>query len=172
MSRRIFLWWVCAAAGVLAGCASGVDPRILGNSESQMKLRSMQSRAFDSGDTVKTLKTVVATLQDLGFVVDKSDSTLGMASGTKQMYATSQPSMLATMLGGAAAAGRGAATGGGASKHGALRITVTVRARSETQLVVRANAEMDQQTISDPKQYQDFFVALEKAMFLTAHQVD
>jgi hypothetical protein len=174
MSRRICLWWVCAAAGVLAGCASGVDPRILGNSESQMKLRSMQSRAFDSGDTVKTLKTVVATLQDLGFIVDKSDSALGVASGTKVGYAPAQPPMFARMLAGVAAGAvvGGARAGAGPNDPGALRITVTVRARSDTQLVVRANAEMNQQTISDPKQYQDFFAALEKAMFLTAHQVD
>jgi hypothetical protein len=54
----------------------------------------------------------------------------------------------------------------------ALRVTVTVRPRGETQLLVRVNAEYQQKPITDPEPYQDFFASLEKAMFLTAHQVD
>ena len=144
-----------------------MDPRILGNTDSQMKLRSVQSRAFDSGDTVKTLKTVVATLQDLGFVVDKADSVLGVASGTKAMVTSATPAAWTAF-----AAALSGASAGNTTRRGALRITVTVRARSESQLIVRANAELDEQTVSDPHQYQEFFSALEKAMFLTAHQVD
>jgi len=54
----------------------------------------------------------------------------------------------------------------------ALRITVTVRPRGETQAVVRANAQMDQADRRRSKPYQEFFAALEKAMFLKAHEVD
>ena len=43
----------------------------------------MQTRAFDTTDRKKTLRTVIATLQDLGFVVDKADDELGTVSGTK-----------------------------------------------------------------------------------------
>jgi hypothetical protein len=38
--------------------------------------------------------------------------------------------------------------------------------------VVRANAQYMDKAVEDPKPYQDFFVSLEKSMFLTAHQVD
>jgi hypothetical protein len=69
------------------------------------------------------------------------------------------------------ASGRGSA-GATPVKNPELRITVTVRVKGENRLVVRANAELNQRTIADPKQYQDFFAALEKAMFLTAHRVD
>ena len=34
------------------------------------------------------------------------------------------------------------------------------------------HAQMNQQTVGDPKPYQEFFAALEKAMFLKAHEVD
>jgi len=51
-------------------------------------------------------------------------------------------------------------------------MTVTVRPRGEAQLLVRANAQYQLQAIEEPKPYQDFFVALEKAMFLTAHEVN
>ncbi len=83
----------------------------------------------------------ISTLQDLGFVVDKADGTLGSVSATKlERYA--------------------------------LRMTVTVRPRGETQTLVRANAQFNIHAVEDPEPYQKFFDALAQAMFLTAHEVD
>lgn len=53
-----------------------------------------------------------------------------------------------------------------------LSLTVTVSSRGPAQMVVRANAQRHMSPIEDPEAYQRFFAALEKAMFLTAHQVD
>lgn len=127
-------------------CQTDSSRQVLAVSKSQVELRSFQTRAFDTTDKLKTLRTVMATLQDLGFVLDKADALLGTVSGTKfgkgEFDAPYQ-----------------------------VRMTVSVRPRSETQLLVRANAQYKLQAIEDPKPYQDFFVALQKAMFLTAHQV-
>jgi hypothetical protein len=57
------------------------------------------------------------------------------------------------------------------SKSG-LTLTVTVSLRGPAQVVVRANAQRQMYSVEDPEAYQRFFAALEKAMFLTAHQVD
>jgi len=57
------------------------------------------------------------------------------------------------------------------SKSG-LTLTVTVSPRGPAQVVVRANAQRQMSPVEDPEAYQRFFAALEKAMFLTAHQVD
>jgi len=57
------------------------------------------------------------------------------------------------------------------SKSG-VTLTVTVAPRGRTQVVVRANAQRGMSPVEDPEAYQRFFAALEKAMFLTAHQVD
>ncbi len=124
----------------LAGCAT-TQQRLLDSESSQVQLRSIQTRAFDTTDKEKTLRTVMATLQDLGFVLDKADATLGTVSATKL-------------------------------KGYALRMTVTIRPRGTTQLLVRANAQYNVQPVTDPEPYQQFFAALEKAMFLTAHQAD
>jgi hypothetical protein len=51
-------------------------------------------------------------------------------------------------------------------------MTVTVRPRGETQLLVRANAQHGITAVDDPETYQDFFNALGKSLFLTAQQVD
>ena len=64
------------------GCGTS-KKHILGTNESQVKLRSIQSRRFDTTDKVKTLRTAIATLQDLGFVIDKADDVLGSVSATK-----------------------------------------------------------------------------------------
>jgi hypothetical protein len=122
------------------GCAT-TQQRLLDSDASQLQLRSMQSRAFDTTDKEKTLRTVIATLQDLGFLVDKADATLGMVTATKlDRYE--------------------------------LRMTIIVRPRGEKQLMVRANAQYQQTAVDDPRPYQQFFAALEKAMFLAAHAVE
>lgn len=125
---------------LVIGCAS-TQQRLLDSDSSQVQLRSIQTRAFDTTDKEKTLRTVMATLQDLGFVIDKADATLGTVSATKL-------------------------------NRYALRITVTVRQRGETQMLVRANVQFNVTPITDPQPYQQFFISLEKAMFLTAHQAD
>jgi len=135
---RDFVVACCLIA--IAGCAPSTKA-VMETSQSAVALRSFQQRAFDTTDREKTLRTVIATLQDLSFVVDKADLDLGTISATK----------LSGYL---------------------LRITVTVRPRGTTQMLVRANAQYMDKSVEDPKPYQDFFVALEKSMFLTAHEVD
>ena len=125
----------------LAACQTDSRNQALATSESQLALRQMQSRAFDTTDREKMLRTVIATLQDLSFVIDKADATLGSVSGTK--------------LDGYQ-----------------LRMTVTVRPRGQSQTLVRANAQYNITPVEDPEPYQQFFAALGKSLFLTAHAVD
>ena len=136
--RKLFL--VMLGAALLLGCASSID-QVMKTDQSAVQLRSYQERAFDTADKEQTLRSVIATLQDLSFVLDKADLDLGVVSATK--------------LSGYQ-----------------LRVTVTVRPRGSSQMLVRANAQQGELAVEDPKQYQDFFTALEKSMFLTAHQVD
>ncbi len=124
----------------LVGCQNTAG-QLLATDESQVKLRQMQTRAFDTIDQEKTLRTVIATMQDLGFVIDKADSSLGTVSGTK--------------LDGYS-----------------LRMTVTVRSRGSSQLIVRANAQYNIHAVDDPDVYRQFFSTLGKSMFLTSQHVE
>ena len=67
----------------LVSCA-GKQQNILETSEPQVKLRSMQSRVFDITDQNRLLRTIIATFQDLGFVIDDAEESLGTVSGTKR----------------------------------------------------------------------------------------
>ncbi len=142
MKKPLFRTLVLAFTALLfSGCQTDSREQALSTSQSQVALRSMQSRAFDTRDTKKMLRTVIATLQDLSFVIDKADGTLGTVSATK--------------LDGYS-----------------MRMTVSVRDRGKSQLIVRASAQYNITAIEDPQPYQQFFTALEKALFLTAHEVD
>jgi hypothetical protein len=44
----------------------------------------MQSRVYDYTDRNRMLRTIIATLQDLGFVIDDADESLGTVTGTKR----------------------------------------------------------------------------------------
>jgi hypothetical protein len=135
--NRLLALGVCV---LLAACQANSKDQVLAANASQVQLRSFQARAFDTTDRITTLRTVIATLQDLGFVVDKADDVLGSVSGTK--------------LSGYS-----------------LRMTVTVQPHGASQLVVRANAQYNLQAVEDPRPYQQFFSALEKAMFLSAQEI-
>ncbi len=126
---------------VVSGCAN-TSEQLLAANESQVKLRSYQTRVFETADKEKTLRTVIATLQDLDFVIEKADYTLGSVTGSKYAH------------------------------NNVLKMTVTVRPRGSAQLLVRANAQYGLMAIENPEPYQDFFNTFGKAMFLTAQQVD
>ncbi|MDE2887990.1 MAG: hypothetical protein OXR72_07220 [Gemmatimonadota bacterium] len=108
--------------------------------ESQLEIRAMQTRAFDTSDENKTLRAIVATLQDFGFVIKKADEALGTITARR------------------------------VDKY-PLRLTVTVRPRGETQVLVRMNAYYGR-PVRDPVIYLNFFKSLEKSMFLAAHSVE
>lgn len=138
--KKIQLIGLIIALVILASCAPSTH-QVLATSESQVKLRAIQTRVFDTTDKDKMLRTIIATLQDLGFIVDKADNVLGSVSATKlDRYM--------------------------------LRMTVTVRPRGKTQLLVRANAQYNITAVENPEPYQQFFDALSKAIFLTAQEAD
>lgn len=71
------------AALAVTGCAHNSTDSALEVGSNQVQLRQIQSRAFDTTDKAKTLRTVISTLQDLGFVIDKADLELGSITATK-----------------------------------------------------------------------------------------
>lgn len=73
---------VISGSVALTGCTT-TDARILDSDQSQLALRSIQTRAFDTTDRDLVLRNIIATLQDLGFVIDRADQTLGTVSATR-----------------------------------------------------------------------------------------
>ncbi|HIU18176.1 MAG TPA: hypothetical protein IAB01_06980 [Candidatus Avidesulfovibrio excrementigallinarum] len=82
--RRGLIALVLCAAFSCVGCAVQAHEGVLDTGgESQLKLRQMQTRHFDTTDKQKLMECVLATLQDLGFVIDSASYELGTVSATK-----------------------------------------------------------------------------------------
>ena len=123
----------------LGGCAM-TPPDVTGGG-TQLETRQIQTREYDTLDKAMTMRSVIATLQDLGFTIDQADAELGTVTATRLHQYT-------------------------------MRMTVTVVPRAGERVSVRANARIGENSVTDAKTYQDFFTALDKAMFLTLHKVD
>jgi len=128
-------------AFLCGGCATN-QKQIMTAELSQVALRSIQSRAFDTTDKKLMLRSVISTMQDLDFLIQDSSLDLGTVTGQKY------------------------------SGMVVVKMSVMVKERNAKQLLVRANVEYGIKAVDDPKTYQDFFAALEKSVFLTAQQVD
>ena len=84
--RHLIIKSLCAGLVLvsLSACQTDSRQQLLKTSESQVALRSIQTRVFDTTDREETLRMAIATLQDLGFVIDKADADLGAVSATKR----------------------------------------------------------------------------------------
>jgi len=139
---------------------------------SQVELRAVQSRVFETTDRVRTVQAVVDTLQDLAFQIEVLDEDLGIVTGKRfgdrerpkypydPLYHLYDDENLLVFT-------RTYRTWG-PFKHRSdlVRISVTVRPRNESQLVVRASAQFYLQPVVDATVYQGFFRTLAKSMFV------
>jgi hypothetical protein len=137
MSRSLPL--TLLALVLLSGCAT--SPPDVAGTGTQLATRQIQTREYDTLDKSMTMRSVIATLQDLGFTIDQADAELGTITATRLHDYT-------------------------------MRMTVTVVEKDNERISVRANARIGENSVTDPNTYQDFFVVLDKAMFLTQHGVD
>ena len=127
------------AALLLSACAPQT-PRPILSAKSPVELRAMQSRQFDTADRARMLRQVIATLQDLGYNIDKVEASAGTVTATK----LAQLHLTATVI-----------------PFGAKAVVVRANA------LIGAAAMQHQ--VDDPRFYQqDFFDPLAHAMVLEA----
>ncbi len=132
---------ILGLAFLLSACVGGAQKppkELLALTDSQMKMRSFQTRAFDIKDQNKVMRVVVASLQDLGFIIERANGPMGLVTAGKF----------------------------GPDGNGFVEVTVVVRAKGESQTEVRVNALFNTQPVKDPKAYQNFFTAVQRSLFL------
>jgi hypothetical protein len=141
--RRILL--VAVVGAFCAACQTTPKSEMFMSTKPPVELRAMQTRAFETTDRPKMVRTLIATLQDLGYNLDKVDAGSGTVSATK----------LAVLRLTAAVYPRG-------------QSQLMVRANAMVTV-----AATQQHQVDDPAFYQQlFFEPLSKAIFLEALQVD
>ena len=142
MNARTRLLILGLALLLLQACVGGPQKppkELLALNEAQMKIRSFQTRAFEVSDQNKTLRAVVAALQDLGFIIERANGPMGLVTAGKF----------------------------GPNGNGFVEVTVVVRSKGKEQTEVRINALFNTKSVEDPKVYQNFFTAVERSLFIT-----
>lgn len=74
---------IASSTTFLVGCQVDSKQQILKTDATQAELRAVQTRVFDTPDRIMVIGSVIATLQDLGFVIDQADEKLGSVSATR-----------------------------------------------------------------------------------------
>ncbi len=142
MKRRA-VWGMIVGATVatLYGCVPPQPaPDLLAPTEAQMKIRSVQTRTFDVKERQVAMRAVIAALQDLGFIIERANESLGLVTAAR----FAEPNY-----------------------YDVLGVTVTVRPQADARMMIRANAIYNNKPIEDPKVYQNFFATLERSLFVT-----
>jgi hypothetical protein len=147
--------------------------QILMSESSQVKLRSVQSRVFETTDRNRIIKAAIAAMQDLFFRIDVLDEDLGLISGKKMYnsgsswadhptyygYKTDELILFSTVF---------RTWGPFEFRRDLTRMTVTVRPKEKTRSLVRASVQYNLRAVEDPEMYQKFFKTLEQSMFLSS----
>lgn len=142
-AKSLRTWAGLAAVVILLGACATAPPEppgpLLAPTEEQMKLRNMQTRNFDVTDRMVAMRGVISALQDLGFIIERANEPLGLVTGAR----FAEPNF-----------------------YDVVGITVTVRPANDKQIAIRANAIFNNQPITDPEVYRNFFATLERSLFI------
>ena len=150
--------------------------QILMSESSQVKMRSIQTRVYDTTDRDKIMRAIISTLQDLYFDIDVLDQESGIISG-KKLYQSgggweNHPTYYKYKTDNLVifSANTNYRTYGPFQYRNDLtRISVTIRPKGETQLKVRASIQYNIRAVEDPKVYQTFFKLVGESQFLSTH---
>lgn len=125
----------------LAGCAKppAVPENLLQPTEEQLKIRNLQTRTYDIADRKVAMRGVINALQDLGFIIERANEPLGLVTAAR----FAEPKY-----------------------YDVVGVTVTVRPLNDSQTMIRANAIFNNEPITDPVAYQNFFATLERSLFI------
>ncbi len=138
--RNVIGMVVAALLAVAQGCAAPQpSPDLLAPTEAQLKIRSVQTRSFDVKERQAAMRGVIAALQDLGFIIERANESLGLVTAAR----FAEPNF-----------------------YDVVGVTVTVRPEAEGRMTIRANAIYNNKPIDDPKVYQNFFATLERSLFV------
>ncbi len=177
---------LCLCLTILPACSpyemrhenqSDARAQIWLSEESQVKIRAAQTRVFDTTDRGNMLRAIVMTLQDLNCKIEVLDEDLGIVSAKKyvdlEQSAFIDPSYLLYRPDTLLFLTRNYHSWGPFHHRSDLvRLTITIRDRNATQLVVRASAQFYLRAVEDPLPYQQFFRTLEQAIFLEGRSIE
>jgi hypothetical protein len=161
----------CGAVDATVGAAGSLfkeKPKV----KSQLEIRQMQTREFETSDTTLVLKAMLNVLQDDGYIVEQVNPEIGFFNATKVM--DTEDTLAKTW---------GTFWWGPSAQwieNTVIDCTANVSQFGE-KTRVRTNFQLKQmnnkggvekvETMDDPKFYQEFFTKVDKGIFIEKEQI-
>jgi hypothetical protein len=162
---------------LMSGCQS-IPRDALSLSHESLAERQMQTRKYATTDEAKTLAACAGLLQDMGFNIDESETTVGVMSASKMRSAVTAGQQVAAVFV-AVLTGVYVPTDK-AQKMCASVITSPLGERGDyigvrvtfQRIVWNTQGQVTvSESLMDPQIYQEFFAKLSKSIFLEAHAI-
>ena len=164
--------------GILVGCTPTIPKEALQLSPESLQDRQLQTRRFDTQDELKLLSASFSLLQDIGFLIDESETRLGVIVASKERSAVKAGQVagaiiLAILTGVATPTDKAQKMRASVVTHPIGKDGKSIAVRVTFQRVVwnTDNKITRRERLNDPKIYQEFFSKLSKAVFLEAHEL-
>ncbi len=162
----------------LQACASGPPADAFRLSPTALEDRQLQSRSFDTLDHKQVMAASAHVLQDLGYALDESNTTLGVLTASKTLEAT-DPGQIVRAVFLAALTGIVSATDDDQQVRVGLVVSQSLQDPDAsivritmTRIIWDTEGEITRrEQLRQPALYQAFFDKLSKATFLEAHHI-
>ena len=136
---KIIMIMICIAMQACSTSRKELTDEVLALPENQMTIRQVQTRTYDIADQKLAIRGLINALQDMGFIIERTNNTLGLITAGKL-----HP-----------------------NHSGLVELTVSIRAANSGQTKIRVNALHNTQVIKDPEEYQRFFTIVERSLFMS-----
>ena len=168
----------------LSACVgTQVKPAHLRLTPESIAKRQLQTRIFDTDDDSEVLAAGMATLQDIGFLVDESEVQLGLIVASKERSAVQPAEVTAVVILSILVALSGNAPDPVYDETQIMRVSLVVTPVMAEQLGTAVRITFQRivftnkgtisksEALGTPEIYQEFFDKLSKALFLEAQEL-
>lgn len=151
---------------IFSGCQNNLKPEKV-TERSQLEWRVIQTRDFDTQNTIATIKALIYALQDEGYVIGTANTELGLVTASKEISEMDEKDKQFQEF------WYGRATGYQTSKQVDVSCTVNTRGNNtKVRINLTAKGKTDtggtlwSQPIDSPEPYQNIFNKIDKSIFL------
>ncbi len=168
-SRILF---VLIAISILSACAKTPKPPEQAQF-TQLQIREMQTREYDSVSQKDVMKSVISALMDEGFIINATDNELGLITAAKETYALDESTKSIAEFNYGAGSGTYQTTlrseaSSIVNKHGdVIRVRITIVQKA----VSNAGGNIWSQPLLDAQVYQGIFSKVDKSVFLEKEKI-
>ena len=135
--------------------------------KTQLQIRELQTRTYQTDDVKMVLKAMLNVLQDDGYIVKNTNTDLGFLSATKEIDIENRgEALLSTFLLGNQASWKKNALIEATANVSSFNKECRVRVNFQVKVMDNKGGVREVKPIDDVKHYEDFFSKVDKGIFI------